>query len=814
MDLLRSAIKSVMYDFPLEAVADYIVSGKFREEDPFYDVLNELMAWREKGFSITEISLLEDILKDEWMVDETNGFGKTSLYHPFERIFVLLEQCASKLLETANGMPRVMIQQLLRWRELSLLTGEDTLVIPMLAKADVENEVDRNTFLWPNTLNHNDVQLNDLLNDTLSDTHFHLNAGCDVFEFNWIIMMNHPEVLKGDLPDFMDMGSRRSYDQVRRFTPYNLALKDWIKVAAFLRVGLMELLQDERVGQDFLNPEKLFEQSELDNRIAVTCGYIDNLRRDTLKTSNGIFFDYAISKQSIDGISEEDMSNVYMAHHGERWLLYNYLKKYFGKKDEKLIRLAPFVYLYLLIKNKIRRELIQSNDLRGFQNFQIYQTYKQRFFKFTGDLDAMKEIAFRYAIQTAVGSKGRYNIEARVAPGEIKSYQGYRYDKPIFGERELPKAEGEVTLLAHFIKRQEKAPSELGKSLRMKAYREKLKEELNRILEAWASNSSSTADPKFVGIDAAGSELKCRPEIFAPVFREARRKGLSNFTYHVGEDFYDIVGGLRAIDEAVTFLGLSTGCRIGHAIALGTDAANYYCRRHRYIIIPKQELLDNVVWMKYKAMELNVALNPRTLLFISKVFSRVSVELGYEPGVSEAHYWQSMKRRGEDPLSQAGNVPPQEEEADKLLQFYWYSEPARKKGMATMTERLPEEFVEDVVKIQDGMYREIEDLGLFIETNPTSNLKIGGFEKYSDLPIFKFHSVGDVGRKLPVTINTDDKGVFATSLQNEYSLIAVALRKERDADGKRRWTDRQIMDYLKQIAAYGNMSRFSTALNW
>ena len=48
---------------------------------------------------------------------------------------------------------------------------------------------------------------------------------------------------------------------------------------------------------------------------------------------------------------------------------------------------------------------------------------------------------------------------------------------------------------------------------------------------------------------------------------------------------------------------------------------------------------------------------------------------------------------------------------------------------------------------------------------------IGAFKRYDKLPM---HELKD----LSLSINTDDKGIFATSLENEYSLIALSLKKK------------------------------------
>lgn len=67
------------------------------------------------------------------------------------------------------------------------------------------------------------------------------------------------------------------------------------------------------------------------------------------------------------------------------------------------------------------------------------------------------------------------------------------------------------------------------------------------------------------------------------------------------------------------------------------------------------------------------------------------------------------------------------------------------------------------------------------ETCPTSNYLIGYFDKYIDLPLFTFME------QLPdnaISINTDDKGIIATSIENEYALIAAAMEKSRKYKGK------------------------------
>lgn len=103
-------------------------------------------------------------------------------------------------------------------------------------------------------------------------------------------------------------------------------------------------------------------------------------------------------------------------------------------------------------------------------------------------------------------------------------------------------------------------------------------------------------------IDAASSEFACRPEVFSQTFRFLRYHGF-DATFHAGEDYYDIADGLRAIDEAINFLQLRSGDRLGHALALGIDAEKYYVSRHNNTALPTQWMLDNVVWLLMKSRQ-------------------------------------------------------------------------------------------------------------------------------------------------------------------------------------------------------------------
>lgn len=123
------------------------------------------------------------------------------------------------------------------------------------------------------------------------------------------------------------------------------------------------------------------------------------------------------------------------------------------------------------------------------------------------------------------------------------------------------------------------------------------------------------------GIDAANKEYLTPPEVFSAVYSffknsitssglivEQNRDGCIDpaglnevnlqYSFHVGEEYRDIMSGLRAIFEAVVFLNLKDEDRIGHAVALGISPKLFLSNR-KYITLPIGEYLDNLLFLYF-----------------------------------------------------------------------------------------------------------------------------------------------------------------------------------------------------------------------
>ena len=121
--------------------------------------------------------------------------------------------------------------------------------------------------------------------------------------------------------------------------------------------------------------------------------------------------------------------------------------------------------------------------------------------------------------------------------------------------------------------------------------------------------------------------------------------------------------------------------------------------------------------------------------------------------------------------------------------------------------------------IQDAMQRYIQEKGIVIECNPSSNVLIGTFQSYENHPIFRFHNAAleqdpEARRKcsqLQVCVNTDDLGVFDTSQELEYALLFQALNGMRGEDGSRTYHDTDILAYLESLREMGHEATFPSA---
>lgn len=266
--------------------------------------------------------------------------------------------------------------------------------------------------------------------------------------------------------------------------------------------------------------------------------------------------------------------------------------------------------------------------------------------------------------------------------------------------------------------------------------------------------------------------------------------------------------------------------------------------RYNTICCTKQVLLDNMAWLHHKCKRL-FGFSP-LCYYLEGVFNQYFYEvyqgelykdgeLNYNllnnPNIKDNinDYYRSWVLRGNNP--KFGSIKEKTDYENELEQEWdnyaenheygieiaefnmnalnlfdqYHRNDVIERGAEAVAFTIKGSYVEDFYKlleaIQEQLLQEIESKRISIECNPTSNYKIGEMSNYDEHPILKFYNSGlntpYNKHDIAVSINTDDQGVFSTSLEREYSLIALAIERQQTEEFKN--SPRRIIDWLDKI---------------
>lgn len=213
------------------------------------------------------------------------------------------------------------------------------------------------------------------------------------------------------------------------------------------------------------------------------------------------------------------------------------------------------------------------------------------------------------------------------------------------------------------------------------------------------------------GLDFAFTEEGFPPKSKESLFKEFHRDNKEgkklDLLYHVGESFQDkgIISAIRWIWEADQ-LGAT---RLGHAIALGVDPANY---KGKIVHEPCEERLDSIHW-----------------LIANKQILR-----------EHGHCVNQVELSSEEKTINKQTAP-------------------------FVKIKYDDAYIEEAKSLQKAVATILKKNGVLIESCPTSNLRIGQVEKLQFHPLKLFHELG-----LNYAICTDDPGIFAIDWHTEQKL--------------------------------------------
>lgn len=807
-----------------------------------------------------EMQQQRNILSHGRLIDEDKCVSK-SMPLPDLAFYSVLDFSKRVLKQQAN-MPVCRIEHVLPWREAYLLLGQDLFVCAYLAASDLENRVKCTDFTWPAVIRTDHPGLNDLLNRGVAENHQHLYGSSQTFALSWCSLMNYPSSHKEIGKDFDELyqpfSSRSTGDHL-------VSTKERVRYAALCRNHLFRRLHDLKPEWDWLDalcPELRCAQ-ELRNLRILYGTRVPQLR------GKPEVLDYALEEHIFQAAPDA----AYRSLAGERSFLYSCFREFLlGSLTE---REEMLFYFYLVLKALFRSELIQVNRQVGFHNFAKYQDRKT----LLCDTSFYFAELMRMALNAPLHEGNVTSLETRVVPKAdpqknmdrlIEADDLYRFGNfslaelqdpcrsmftPITRENFLGK---NYFFVFHFVKLFDK-PAHTIQELDLVCRHQKLRGVIRGQAVALAKNLSRSEYfcQRMRGIDAANHEFGCPPEVFATAFRFIRHFRTSDYvkaagmskvpihrisaTYHAGEDFLDIVGALRAIDDAVILLEMERGDRIGHALGLGVDPGVHYSLKRNHVFMRRQERLDDLVWIIFRGVELGAEIEHLQSLkeeardLIKEIYGDAIRENNWH--ISLEDYNDVMQLRGDSPERYATmkyeaytglgdsyddfSISKRNSRLEKiranpalagLYYYYHYGRRERIRGEKIIEVDVDAKYIRMVRCLQTMLQKDLAHKGIAIESNPSSNVLIGTFGRYDLHPIFRFNNT-DLERdpqkysacpQLLVCVNTDDLGVFDTSQEFEYALLFHALCQITDEKGNVVYKENDILHYLENLRKMGH----------
>ncbi|MGN0220771.1 MAG: hypothetical protein ACI4BA_01420 [Prevotella sp.] len=849
MENLRRTLRILFHSQRPQSILKNLKANPKRFADAWVDdkaFVRQMSYLDDANMSLDNASIVLRHLREQWMTAEKDCL---LTYAGRDTVFNVLLHFSSKVLVEKDGMPVCHYEHLLRWHDLSSLLSEDLLTTSFLAAHDLCRNYSRQDFCWLQVIGHDNRMLNEMFTKPMADLHFHLNGSSMNFELNWLNLMNKTcgwEESFGKLTQKQNValaltdkyGEEDLYLSVMKAAAIRIVLFDYVVKGKNMGGVSSRLMTEARAVMDAGTVE------EAVSHVKVLDLEKQGMRRMYAKRYIGDDLsaripDYAISDQMVKAVSKGDKDYVLTVLCGERWLMYQLFRDIYERTniDKEIV---GWFYAYLVLKSQFRTEIVQMNRIVGFDNFARYEERKSLFI---GERSVYASLLSQMAAMSFLHTSDNRWLEARITPKK----------KAKELNRHLEKAERDITnshfmtasvgtaigkqygFVLHFIKRKDDgktADAKKGKCrhANLRYFIKKQADAINAL-----RHSLMRRKERVLGIDAANSEVLARPEVFAQAFRYLREShAMKNngssmkdlgMTYHVGEDFLDIVDGLRAVDEVLHFMGFRNGDRLGHGMVLGIDVKAYYAECHGFVLMPAQVLLDNVAWLYYKGKDLPefVAASKELEVLFATYYQKVFGHLSYH--VTLWNYYQSWLLRGDNPMcyyqpnlsgkhlkrtkwtrynlndDADARMARSDSDACTLYADYHFDDVVRSKGTETVQVHLSDKVVGLIMAVQEKMLTDVEKMNVCVECNPTSNLKIGHFKSYSTHPIVRMYNY-QLPLDLPphcvsVSINTDDKGIFATSLEREYSLLALSLEKKYVVNGG--CSPRQIYEWLDKI---------------
>lgn len=476
-------------------------------------------------------------------------------------------------------------------------------------------------------------------------------------------------------------------------------------------------------------------------------------------------------------------------------------------------KLSSLLHEYLLIYGFFSEILVHNQEEFGFEQFQnitknnirdkVDKCHLNKFYQLSGnDNNFFNFIEFRFS------PKDNTSKQLEILNKIESDWNRFVSNKYISSQNEVK--ESDYSLIAHFIKRRDehqnndKSEDSIKNDIRYYELRQELEEKCEKLISTIQVFGSKN---KITAVDAAASEFDTPQEVFAPVFRELRELNVvRHFTYHAGEDFYHILDGLRAIYEAIIFLDLQHGDRIGHASATGTDVDTWADILMKKVTMPQGIYLDDLIFVHCFILEQKIESLYAKLPMIEIKIQEISRKI-YNKTYGLEDLSSAWKKRYLDPRcikenktdkTLLGGHGAKYESIDKsdfeLISLYNKKETYRKYRKPIEVKCFECFDSHELTLLQKEMLAFMHKKEIVIEALPTSNLRIGYHRNLKSYQLLNWYQWKLDGSSIPpIVLGTDDPGIFQTNIYNEYAMIYCYLAYEKGL------TRSKVIKFMQEI---------------
>ncbi|WP_278626327.1 hypothetical protein [Parabacteroides gordonii] len=655
----------------------------------------------------------------------------------------------------------------------------------------------------------------------LYDLHIHLNGTLET-DIVWQDYLKYPDLAYKDFASALS--NEKVKEQYLQHAPFLDVdnFRDLLYIARKLRHRLIGYI----ISHQPIWENKCYVKSEQDiNSQRASCWNLPNVIQDINKQS---ICQPSPEEHPLAMLVSEDCNYMYL-----ECLFYIQTLDYMYKHPNVYI-VGNLFHYYLLILGQVNRMLVQQTYCNGFEEFQKYTLnnfrgfsesyYKRRFLQLSGnDLTNIRFLEGRFAPKNTLAkdhqqinkikegwdvlhkkrknvNEGQY-LEKSLQMQEKLSLEKipftndrFRFMKGLFQKEDV----SQLSLVAHFIKTPDNHPDPFIR------FREKRRELMQKAVVLVNLLNSKSENSRLVrSIDAASSEFDTPPEVFSTCYRYLRKHGYTHFTYHAGEDFFHILSGLRAIFETIYYLQLKRTDRIGHAVACGVSVDVWLQNIGTEMLIRQGEYLDNLLFAYHMISQYG---DPELKLLMPTIAQKVEnlctdIYGKFYPISLQIQAWLMRGENPEEVLEEYMKRISDQEYILRRAQINrqeWFQKGVFEQRRQYSKEdlflhyhclatserynRIIKIETEDIfdrnalTKMQLIILKYLHTNEIVIETLPTSNVIIGhhhGFETYH---LYNWCKWRKEGHPIPpIVVGTDDAGIFATNIYNEYCNIYCQL---------------------------------------